>query len=297
MKVRKAIIPAAGLGTRFLPATKAMPKEMLPIVDKPTIQYIVEEAIESGIEDIIIVTGKGKRAIEDHFDHSFELEQNLFEKGKFELLTEVQKSSKLVDIHYIRQKEPKGLGHAIWCARKFIGDEPFAVLLGDDIVNADTPCLKQMIDQYNRYNATILGVQTVNKSDVSRYGIVDGSMIDSRLYNVHSLVEKPKQDEAPSNLAILGRYILSPKIFDILSKQKPGAGDEIQLTDAIAELNKYEAVYAYDFEGTRYDVGEKIGFIQTTLEFALKRKDLRNSVLNYLETLMEKELNDSANRN
>ncbi len=296
MKVRKAIIPAAGLGTRFLPATKAMPKEMLPIVDKPTIQYIVEEAIESGIEDIIIVTGKGKRAIEDHFDHSFELEQNLFEKGKFELLTEVQKSSKLVDIHYIRQKEPKGLGHAIWCARKFIGNEPFAVLLGDDIVNADTPCLKQMIDQYNRYNATILGVQTVNESDVSRYGIVDGSMIDSRLYNVHSLVEKPKQDEAPSNLAILGRYILSPKIFDILSNQKPGAGDEIQLTDAIAELNKHEAVYAYDFEGTRYDVGEKMGFIQTTIDYALNRVDLRDRLLDYMKMIIEKELiRDSVN--
>ncbi len=295
MKVKKAIIPAAGLGTRFLPATKAMPKEMLPIVDKPTIQYIVEEAIESGIEDIIIVTGKGKRAIEDHFDHSFELEQNLLEKGKFELLSEVQKSSKLVDIHYIRQKEPKGLGHAIWCARKFIGDEPFAVLLGDDIVKADTPCLKQMIDQYNRYNASILGVQTVNENEVSRYGIVDGSLVDNQFYNVHNLVEKPNQDEAPSNLAILGRYILTPRIFEILSSQKPGAGNEIQLTDAIAELNKYEAVYAYDFEGTRYDVGEKLGFIKTTLEFALNREDLRNSVLEYLTELMKKELISKQN--
>jgi len=294
MKVRKAIIPAAGLGTRFLPATKAMPKEMLPIVDKPTIQYIVEEAIESGIEDIIIVTGKGKRAIEDHFDHSFELEQNLFEKGKLDLLSEVQKSSKLVDIHYIRQKEPKGLGHAIWCARKFIGNEPFAVLLGDDIVSADTPCLQQMIQQYNRYNASVLGVQTVKENEVSRYGIVDGSIIDNRLYNVHNLVEKPKQEEAPSNLAILGRYILSPRIFDILSNQKPGAGDEIQLTDAIAELNKHEVVYAYDFVGTRYDVGEKMGFIQTTLDFALHREDLRSSVLDYLQMILEKELANSS---
>ncbi|PGL70319.1 UTP--glucose-1-phosphate uridylyltransferase GalU [Bacillus sp. AFS055030] len=290
MKIKKAIIPAAGLGTRFLPATKAMPKEMLPIVDKPTIQYIVEEAIESGIEDIIIVTGKGKRAIEDHFDHSFELEQNLLEKGKFELLSEVQKSSKMVDIHYIRQKEPKGLGHAIWCARKFIGDEPFAVLLGDDIVKADRSCLMQMIDQYNRYNASILGVQTVNENEVSRYGIVDGSLVDNQFYNVHNLVEKPNQDDAPSNLAILGRYILTPRIFEILSSQKPGAGNEIQLTDAIAELNKYEAVYAYEFEGTRYDVGEKLGFIKTTLEFALNREDLRNSVLDYLTELMKKEL-------
>lgn len=290
MKVRKAIIPAAGLGTRFLPATKAMPKEMLPIVDKPTIQYIVEEAVESGIEDIIIVTGKGKRAIEDHFDHSFELEQNLIEKGKYELLSEVQKSSKLVDIHYIRQKEPRGLGHAIWCARKFIGNEPFAVLLGDDIVQAEKPCLRQLIEQYDRYNATILGVQSVPEQEVNRYGIVGGHQMGDRFYSVNRLVEKPNQGEAPSNLAILGRYILSPKIFGVLSHQEPGAGGEIQLTDAIAELNKYEAVYAYDFEGTRYDVGEKMGFIQTTIEFALKHKDLRTSLLTYLSATLDKEL-------
>ncbi|NWQ39179.1 UTP--glucose-1-phosphate uridylyltransferase GalU [Bacillus sp. EB106-08-02-XG196] len=290
MEVRKAIIPAAGLGTRFLPATKAMPKEMLPIVDKPTIQYIVEEAVESGIEDIIIVTGKGKRAIEDHFDNSFELEQNLIDKGKYELLSEVQKSSKLVDIHYIRQKEPRGLGHAIWCARKFIGNEPFAVLLGDDIVQAEKPCLKQLIEQYNRYNATILGVQSVREQDVSRYGIVGGNQMTSRFYSVDRLVEKPKQEEAPSNLAILGRYILSPKIFEILSQQQPGTGGEIQLTDAIATLNKFEAVYAYHFEGTRYDVGDKMGFIQTTIEFALKHKDLREQLLNYLSITLDKEL-------
>jgi UTP--glucose-1-phosphate uridylyltransferase len=290
MKVKKAIIPAAGLGTRFLPATKAMPKEMLPIVDKPTIQYIIEEAIESGIEDIIIVTGKGKRAIEDHFDHSFELEQNLFDKGKFELLDEVQKASKMVDIHYIRQKEPKGLGHAIWCARKFIGNEPFAVLLGDDIVTAEKPCLKQMMEQYERYNASILGVQTVPNHEVSRYGIVDGSCIGERFYSVNSLVEKPKQEEAPSNLAIMGRYILNPRIFEILSNQKPGAGGEIQLTDAIAVLNEYEAVYAYDFDGTRYDVGEKFGFIQTTIEFALQREDLRGQLLDYLSGVLKKEI-------
>lgn len=290
MKVRKAIIPAAGLGTRFLPATKAMPKEMLPIVDKPTIQYIVEEAVESGIEDIIIVTGKGKRAIEDHFDHSFELEHTLAEKGKIELLNEVQKASKLVDIHYIRQKEPRGLGHAIWCARKFIGNEPFAVLLGDDIVRAEKPCLKQMIDQYERYNASILGVQTIAESEVSRYGIVDGNKIGERFFGVNNLVEKPRREEAPSNLAIMGRYILNPMIFEILEKQKPGTGGEIQLTDAIAELNQYEAVYAYDFEGTRYDVGEKMGFIQTTIEFALKREDLREQLLRYLSSRIEKEL-------
>lgn len=289
-KVRKAIIPAAGLGTRFLPATKAMPKEMLPIVDKPTIQYIIEEAIEAGIEDIIIVTGKGKRAIEDHFDHSFELEQNLLEKGKLELLNEVQKSSQMADIHYIRQKEPKGLGHAIWCARKFIGNEPFAVLLGDDIVQAEKPCLKQMIEQYERYNASILGVQKVANEEVSRYGIVDGNEIGNRFYSVNNLVEKPRQEEAPSNLAIMGRYILNPRIFKILSEQKPGAGGEIQLTDAIAGLNVHEAVYAYDFEGVRYDVGEKMGFIQTTIEFALKRGELRKDLLDYLSSVLDRQL-------
>lgn len=289
MKVRKAIIPAAGLGTRFLPATKAMPKEMLPIVDKPTIQYIVEEAIESGIEDIIIVTGKGKRAIEDHFDHSFELEQNLLEKGKLELLSEVQKSTKLVDIHYIRQKEPKGLGHAIWCARKFIGNEPFAVLLGDDIVKAKKPCLQQLMEQYERINASIIGVQHVLNEEVSRYGIIDGKQIGERLYNITKLVEKPKQEEAPSNLAILGRYILSPKIFEILNNQVPGAGGEIQLTDAISGLNHFEEVFAYDFEGVRYDVGEKMGFIKTTIEFALEREDLKYSLLEYLAKITENE--------
>lgn len=289
MKVRKAIIPAAGLGTRFLPATKAMPKEMLPIVDKPTIQYIVEEAIDSGIEDIIIVTGKGKRAIEDHFDHSFELEQNLIDKGKFDLLHQVQKSSKMVDIHYIRQKEPKGLGHAVWCARKFIGNEPFAVLLGDDIVRAEKPCLKQMIEQYERYNATILGVQTVKEEEVSRYGIVDGNAIHDRFYSVSNLVEKPKQEEAPSNLAIMGRYILSARIFDILAEQAPGAGGEIQLTDAIAELNRFEAVYAFDFEGVRYDVGEKMGFIQTTIELALQREDIGNELMEYLSSVVDRQ--------
>ncbi|NUU75306.1 UTP--glucose-1-phosphate uridylyltransferase GalU [Paenibacillus xylanilyticus] len=290
MRVRKAIIPAAGLGTRFLPATKAMPKEMLPIVDKPTIQYIVEEAIESGIEDIIIVTGKGKRAIEDHFDNSFELEQILLEKKKLELLNEVQKSSKMVDIHYIRQKEAKGLGHAVWCARKFIGEEPFAVLLGDDIVKAKTPCLRQMIEQYERFKSSIIGVQNVADDEVSRYGIVDGKEIHDRFYNVNNLIEKPKRADAPSNLAILGRYILSPKIFEILDHQRAGLGGEIQLTDAIAELNRYEAVYAYNFEGVRYDVGEKLGFIQTNIEFALQREELRPRLLEYLDKLLTEEV-------
>ncbi len=295
MKVRKAIIPAAGLGTRFLPATKAMPKEMLPIVDKPTIQYIIEEAVDSGIEDIIIVTGKGKRAIEDHFDNSFELEQNLLEKGKLDTLEAVRRPSQMADIHYIRQKEPKGLGHAIWTARKFIGDEPFAVLLGDDIVQVkggDAPCLKQMIDLYDRYHASIIGVQPVPEEEVSRYGIVDGQKIQDRIYTVSGLVEKPKLEEAPSNLAILGRYILTPRIFELLDNQEPGTGGEIQLTDAISKLNEKEAVYAYDFIGRRYDVGEKMGFIQTTIEFALQREELRDGLLAYMNGLIAEKTNN-----
>ncbi|NRG48329.1 UTP--glucose-1-phosphate uridylyltransferase GalU, partial [Bacillus sp. CRN 9] len=264
-QVKKAIIPAAGLGTRFLPATKAMPKEMLPIVDKPTIQYIIEEAIESGIEDIIIVTGKGKRAIEDHFDNAFELESNLLEKKKFEILEKVQAPSK-VDIHYIRQKEPKGLGHAVWCARKFIGDEPFAVLLGDDIVQAETPCLKQLINEYNRTHSSVIGVQTVPEDETNRYGIIDPIEQEGRRFQVKDFVEKPALGSAPSNLAIMGRYILTPEIFKYLEQQETGAGGEIQLTDAIQKLNQIQRVFAYDFEGDRYDVGEKLGFIKTTIE-------------------------------
>jgi UTP--glucose-1-phosphate uridylyltransferase len=287
-KVRKAIIPAAGLGTRFLPATKAMPKEMLPIVDKPTIQYIVEEAIASGIEDIIIVTGKGKRAIEDHFDHSFELEQNLEEKGKLDMLEKVQASSK-INIHYIRQKEPKGLGHAVWCARKFIGDEPFAVLLGDDIVQAETPCLRQLMDEYEATKSSVIGVQTVNENETHRYGIIDPTEQDGRRYQVKQFVEKPASGTAPSNLAIMGRYILTPEIFTFLEDQQTGAGGEIQLTDAIQRLNEIQRVFAYDFEGTRYDVGEKFGFIQTTIEMALQHEELKNELLEYMKALVEKE--------
>lgn len=287
-KVRKAIIPAAGLGTRFLPATKAMPKEMLPIVDKPTIQYIVEEAIESGIEDIIIVTGKGKRAIEDHFDNAFELEQNLYEKGKHELLEEVQRSAK-VDIHYIRQKEPKGLGHAVWCARKFIGDEPFAVLLGDDIVVSDTPCLKQLIQQYELGGHSVIGVQPVPAEETYRYGIVEPLSSFGRLYEVKQLIEKPAPGTAPSNLAIMGRYVLTPDIFKFLEDIEIGAGGEMQLTDAIQQLNQLHGVYAYDFEGIRYDVGEKIGFILTTLDFALVNKELRVPLLAALNEILDRE--------
>ncbi|MGA4718487.1 UTP--glucose-1-phosphate uridylyltransferase GalU [Fictibacillus nanhaiensis] len=287
MKVRKAIIPAAGLGTRFLPATKAMPKEMLPIVDKPTIQYIVEEAIASGIEDIIIVTGKGKRAIEDHFDHAFELEQNLFEKGKTELLEKVKYSSQMADMHYIRQKEPKGLGHAVWCARKFIGDEPFAVLLGDDIVQAEKPCLKQLIEQYDKTGSSIIGVQEVPEDQTSRYGIIDPSSNQGNLYGVNHFVEKPKQGTAPSKLAIMGRYILTPEIFTHLENQETGAGGEIQLTDAIQKLNTFQRVFAYNFDGKRYDVGEKLGFIMTTIEFALKDEGVREQLIPELENIME----------
>ncbi|WP_150270383.1 UTP--glucose-1-phosphate uridylyltransferase GalU [Paenibacillus tepidiphilus] len=294
MKIRKAIIPAAGLGTRFLPATKAMPKEMLPIVDKPTIQYIVEEAVASGIEDIIIVTGKGKRAIEDHFDNSFELEFNLAEKQKWQLLESVRKSSEMADIHYIRQKEPRGLGHAIWCARKFIGDEPFAVLLGDDIVEADKPCLKQMIEVYDQYKSSIVGVQQVPWEEVSRYGLVDGAPLADRVYKANRLVEKPKREDAPSNLAILGRYILTPRIFDMLEEQQVGVGGEIQLTDAIARLSEVERIIAYDFEGNRHDVGEKMGFIQTTIHYALQHEELKEGLLQYLQEVIEKETQKAA---
>jgi UTP--glucose-1-phosphate uridylyltransferase len=286
-KVRKAIIPAAGLGTRFLPATKAMPKEMLPILDKPTIQYIVEEAIASGIEEIIIVTGKGKRAIEDHFDIAPELERNLSEKGKTDLLEKVQHSSNLANIHYIRQKEPKGLGHAVLCARQFIGNEPFAVLLGDDIVVSDTPCLKQLMDEYEITNSSVIGVQTVEDHQTHRYGIVDPTISEGRRYQVDTFVEKPAPGTAPSNLAIMGRYVLTPEIFNFLEKQESGAGGEIQLTDAIQSLNKLENVYAYDFEGMRYDVGEKIGFVKTTIEFALNNQELGDEIFSFMEKLLQ----------
>jgi UTP--glucose-1-phosphate uridylyltransferase len=287
-QIKKAIIPAAGLGTRFLPATKAMPKEMLPIVDKPTIQYIVEEAVAAGIEDIIIVTGKGKRAIEDHFDNHFELEHNLLEKQKLALLEEVQRASNLVDIHYIRQKEPRGLGHAVWCARKFIGDEPFAVLLGDDIVKAEKPCLRQLMDEYAKTQCSIIGVQMVNEHETHRYGIVDPSGQNGRLYQVRNFVEKPPKGTAPSNLAIMGRYILNPRIFELLDEQEIGAGGEIQLTDAIQKLNLEQPVFAYNFEGKRYDVGEKLGFIMTTLDFALANEELKGPLMEELVKLVEK---------
>lgn len=295
MKVRKAIIPAAGLGTRFLPATKAQPKEMLPIVDKPTIQYIIEEAVASGIEEILIITGRNKKSIEDHFDKSVELEMELEKAGKQEMLDMVRRISDMVDIHYIRQKEPRGLGHAIHCAKSFVGNEPFAVMLGDDVVDSEVPCLKQLIDCFNEYKTTILGVQTVDPKNVDKYGIVDGLHIEDRVYKVKRLVEKPSVDEAPSNVAILGRYIITPQIFEILENTAPGKGNEIQLTDALETLIKNEAMYAYDFEGRRYDVGDKLGFLEATVDFALKKPELKDSFMDYLkkvckETNIEKEV-------
>lgn len=284
-KIKKAIIPAAGLGTRFLPATKAMPKEMLPILDKPTIQYIVEEAARAGIEDIIIVTGKHKRAIEDHFDIQKELETTLYEKGKLELLDRVQYSTELANIFYVRQKEQKGLGHAIYTAKQFIGNEPFAVLLGDDIVESDNPAIKQLMEQYETTGKSVIGVQTVPETETHRYGIIEPKSQDERLYEVNRFVEKPDQGTAPSNLAIMGRYVLSPRIFDYLETQTEGSGGEIQLTDAIERLNKDDKVYAYDFEGQRYDVGEKIGFVKTTIEYALKDEEMRDEIISYLQSL------------
>lgn len=282
MKVRKAIIPAAGLGTRFLPATKAQPKEMMPIVDKPAIQYIVEEAVASGIEEILIITGRNKRAIEDHFDKSVELEDELQNSNKGQLLKVVKDISNMADIYYIRQKEPKGLGHAISRARNFVGDEPFAVMLGDDIVDSRVPCLKQLMNCYDKYKTSVLGVQPVNKSQVSKYGIVNGMEIENKVYKVNNMIEKPKVEEAPSNIAILGRYIITPEIFEILERTKPGKGGEIQLTDALKELSKQESIYAYSFEGIRYDVGDKLGFLKANIEYALKREELKEDLLSYL---------------
>ncbi len=286
MKVRKAVIPAAGLGTRFLPATKAIPKEMLPVVDKPTLQYVVEEAVESGIEDILIILGRHKTSIEDHFDRSVELELELQKKEKEDLLKTVRSISDLANIHTVRQKEPKGLGHAVLKAERFVGDEPFAVLLGDDVVyHEGDPCLKQLIDAYETHDASILGVQTVPREDVVKYGIVDGEQVDERLYTVNGLIEKPGVEEAPSNVAVLGRYVISPDIFPVLKKTPPGKGNEIQITDALLTLSEKRSMYAYDFKGRRYDVGDKQGFLQATVEFALRDPSLKESFKEYLRSL------------
>ena len=283
MKVRKAVIPAAGLGTRFLPATKAQPKEMLPIVDKPTIQYIIEEAVDSGIEEILIITGRNKEYIENHFDKSIELEIQLERSGKLKELDIVRKISSMADIHYIRQKEPKGLGDAVSCAKSFVGNEPFAVMLGDDVIDSEVPCLKQLMNCFNEYKTSILGVQKVNENDVMKYGIIKGLYIEENVYKVKALIEKPTIDEAPSNIAILGRYIITPQIFEVLNNVKPGKNGEIQLTDALQQLISIEAMYACEFVGNRYDVGDNLGLLQANIEFALKRGDLREKLVKYIK--------------
>ena len=288
--VRKAVIPAAGLGTRFLPATKELPKEMLPIVDIPTVQYIVDEAVKSGIEEVLIITNSNKHCMENHFDKSYELEDRLTASGKLKEVEMINRIANMANIYYVRQKEPRGLGHAILCAKSFIGNEPFAILLGDDVVinKEGEPALRQLINAYKKVNASIVGVQTVAEDQVSKYGIVAPSEYDisqGRLKKLYDMVEKPKQEEAPSRLAVLGRYVLTPEIFDLLENQTPGAGGEIQLTDAIKRLMTSQAVYSYDFEGTRYDVGDKFGFIKATIDFALDREDLHDSVATYIKEI------------
>lgn len=289
-KVRKAVFPAAGLGTRFLPATKAQPKEMLPLVDKPLIQYGVEEAIQSGVQNIIIVTGRGKSAIEDHFDVSFELENLLEQKKKKDLLQQVRSVSDMIDVSYVRQKEALGLGHAVMRARELVGPEPFAVVLSDDVIDSEIPCLRQLIDIYEFFGASVVALMEVPKDQISAYGVVDAEPVDhngakNRLYRIRNMVEKPKAADAPSNLAIIGRYILVPEIFDSISKIEPGAGGEIQLTDALKHLLRNRPIYGYKFEGRRFDAGDKLGFLKATVEFALRRPDLGGPFRDYLKTL------------
>lgn len=286
-KVKKAIIPAAGLGTRFLPATKAVPKEMIPVVDKPAIQYIVEEALAAGIEEILIVIGRDKSAIEDHFDKSFELETDLAERGKTELLASVKKVSAMADIQFIRQKEPLGLGHAVGKGRAFAQNEPVAVLLPDEIMNCEVPCIRQMMDAYEQSGHTVLGVRRVPKAEISRYGIVDGQEIEPGLFRVRDMIEKPRREEAPSDLAIIGRYVITPEIFDALLEIEPGAGGELQLTDALRLLLRTQGMLAKMVEGSRYDVGDKFGFLQATVELALARPDLGPVFRRYLGNLPE----------
>jgi UTP--glucose-1-phosphate uridylyltransferase len=293
--IRKAVIPAAGLGTRFLPVTKSMPKEMLPIIDKPIIQFAVEEAIASGIEDIIIITGRGKRAIEDYFDTSPELESHLVQNKKYELLQEVKDISSLVDIHYIRQKEPKGLGDAVLKAEKHVGDEPFAVLLGDDIIKGDVPCIKQLMNLFEKYNNPIIAVEKVSKEKISDYGIIKGKEIEESTYLVEDIIEKPSLEEAPSNIGTVGRYILTPEIFDCIKETPPGKGNEIQLTDAIRNLSlkkkalpKKGDIYAYKFKGKRYDAGDKLGYVKAIIGFALEREDLKGEIEKYLREIWKR---------
>ncbi len=287
MKVRKAVIPAAGFGTRFLPATKAVPKEMLPIVDKPTIQYIVEEAAAAGIEDLLIITSRGKDAIVNHFDRAHELESVLMRDGKDELLSLARGVTDKINVHFVRQREQKGLGHAILCAKSFVGNEPFAVLLGDDVVVSEKPCIGQLIDEYKKTGATVLGVQRVGADDVSKYGIVDCDSVGGRLYRVKGMVEKPAKEDAPSDIAVLGRYVITPAIFECIEKTPKGAGGEIQLTDALVSLVESEEMYAYDFEGKRYDIGNKQGFLSATVDFALARDDLKDEFAAFLRKTVE----------
>lgn len=287
-KIRKAIIPAAGFGTRFLPATKAQPKEMLPLINKPTIQYIVEEAIASGMEDILIVTGRHKRAIEDHFDHNAELEHLLKQKGKWDRYEEVLRIAEMANIHFIRQKQQRGLGHAILCARSFVGNEPFAVLLGDDIiVNPSKPALRQIIDQFYEYGKTVVGVQPVLPEEISKYGVIAGKQIGNQVYELGDLIEKPDSNKAPSNLAIVGRYIISPEIFDILENTEPGRDGEIQLTDALRVLCHSQGMYGCILNGDHHDIGDKWGYIKATLSFALQSEDLRDHLLKFLLEKLE----------
>jgi len=288
MKIRKAVIPAAGLGTRFLPVTKAQPKEMLPIVDKPTLQYIIEEVVDAGIEEILIITGRNKAAIENHFDKSIELELELKNKGEFHKLKDIRRISNMANIYYIRQKEPLGLGHAIYCAKTFVGEEPFAVLLGDDIVYSEKPCIGQMVEIYEKYKSSILGVKKVPKEEIYKYGNVEGEIVEDRVYKVKKLIEKPNCEEAYSNIGILGRYIINSTIFKILKYIKPSKNGEIQLTDALNELAKIEKVYAYEFQGKRYDIGDKQGFLEANIEFALRNKDLKDGFTKYLKEIIKK---------
>lgn len=282
MKVKKAVFPVAGLGTRFLPATKSSPKEMLPLIDKPLVQYVVEEAVASGIEQILFITGRGKRAIEDHFDISVELENHLVEKGKQKTLQKVREIADMLDIFYVRQKKALGLGHAILCAKDFVGNEPFAVLLGDDIIDSDTPCLKQLLDVYESRNGSVLALEKVPMENISSYGCVKAEQMSDRVFQVTDMVEKPKQEDAPSDMAIIGRYVLTPRIFSILEKQEPGKGGEIQLTDAILTLSKEEPVYGCLFEGLRHDCGDKLGFLKATVDMALKRDEFKVEFEQYL---------------
>ena len=297
MSVKKAVIPAAGLGTRFLPVTKAQPKEMLPIVDTPTIQYVIEEAVAAGIEDILIIIGKGKRAIEDHFDRSFELENQLQEKQEIENLKLIQKIADLANIHYIRQKQLNGLGDAIRYARQHVDLEPFAVLLGDCFIAAEEPCIGQLMKLFNRFGASIVAVEEVPQAKVSRYGIIKSKPIEPELYLVEDLIEKPRPEKSPSNLAIAGRYILTPEIFDCIDRTPKGRGGEIQLTDAIRIMLKNHALYAYNFDGKRYDIGNKMDFLKTNVEFALTRQEFRGEFLEYLEEIVKSEKLKNANSN